>query len=949
MNKLKKCIVSLIMIILSFYSFSSAETIVKAARTDSPPVIDGKLTDACWQKAKPITDFTINNTDKPSGFKTTAYVVYTDTSLYVGIRCMDPDMKNLVANVTNEKRDNNVFSDDCVEIMIDPGQTKNDYFHFAVSALGARFDRFCREAGLNGNVEWDGEWKAKTFIGKDFWSCEAVFPFFALGITREVSNGWGINICRGKKKPFENSSIAEQGAFNEAGRFAKLEGIAIDFNEYCYTVSPPSLSIETKEEKLYTTVTVAVENNTGKKKDMRLECYLVQNKDNVQVKSQTVTFMPKEKIDVAIGPFILDSQGTYNAYVTLMHPQTRKVHYYSETKLDVKHVPMAIKLIEPFYRDAIFETQNIENIIFDLKINLSEKELLNKKVTVTIQKEGSDDVCVEKQITAVRKVNRCEFPCKELPYGNLYIKAKIKDENDAIIAETAQRLQKLPYKKGEVWLGRDRNWYVDGKPFFCSLNWPGVLEDDNPYYTVSVLPSEGKKRVVFTFNSSQIRVLKKLGKLDQYLKDFLIKKVKDNNNLDNPDCFGYYLADEPNGMPIEGMEESYQFLREMDPYHPVIISNNNPGSVRNYLNAADYHSFHCYPVIRRDRRINDLSRIIGYAKSFLDETDGKKFIGFLDQSFNYGDYDGMINQRIHNYHESRSKKLLAITCGAKGIIFFNRGYRHYPELYIGEPYVAEELAYLAKAIIAPDSTLAAKTSSTTAKTLLKDVNGELYLFVSNADMTARKITITIPGIRRYANTLQVISEDRAVPVNNDSFTDSFDVFEVHVYTSSKEKTGLTSIKTIEKKINAINRSRKKPGNLAFQMFEGDGVIISTSSNVNSHLWHVADGIIDKYDRYKQHTWRDTTPNKFPDWIEIKLPKAHNIGKVVVYPFEKSLKDYSVQAFAQGEWKEVDKVSEKNEEVITHTFKPVNTDRIRIWITATNGSNSKITEIEMYEK
>ena len=61
------------------------------------------------------------------------------------------------------------------------------------------------------------------------------------------------------------------------------------------------------------------------------------------------------------------------------------------------------------------------------------------------------------------------------------------------------------------------------------------------------------------------------------------------------------------------------------------------------------------------------------------------------------------------------------------------------------------------------------------------------------------------------------------------------------------------------------------------------------------------------------------------------------------------KDYSVQAFIAGEWKDVDKVAGNKEEVITHKFSPVVTDKIRLWITAANGPNSKIAEIEIYEK
>ncbi|MFA7517169.1 MAG: hypothetical protein WC049_09380, partial [Candidatus Ratteibacteria bacterium] len=69
--------------------------------------------------------------------------------------------------------------------------------------------------------------------------------------------------------------------------------------------------------------------------------------------------------------------------------------------------------------------------------------------------------------------------------------------------------------------------------------------------------------------------------------------------------------------------------------------------------------------------------------------------------------------------------------------------------------------------------------------------------------------------------------------------------------------------------------------------------------------------------------------------------------VVVFPHEKSLRDYEVQLFIDGNWKTVDKVSNRSDAEIVHTFKPVKTDRIRIWVTATNGPYAKIGEIEVY--
>jgi hypothetical protein len=50
----------------------------------------------------------------------------------------------------------------------------------------------------------------------------------------------------------------------------------------------------------------------------------------------------------------------------------------------------------------------------------------------------------------------------------------------------------------------------------------------------------------------------------------------------------------------------------------------------------------------------------------------------------------------------------------------------------------------------------------------------------------------------------------------------------------------------------------------------------------------------------------------------------------------------------GDWREVDRVTGQSADQITHSFDPVSTDRIRLFVTAANGKNSMVTEVEIYE-
>ncbi|MDO9464508.1 MAG: carbohydrate binding family 9 domain-containing protein [bacterium] len=953
----RKIIVCAFSITTMLLGQAEGETTMKAIRTSSPPTIDGKLTDSCWQRAIPITNFKINNTNNPAKYQSIGYILYDDNNVYVGMKCLDPNINNIRTSL--KEHDESVFGDDCIEIMLDTKLDMTDYYHFAVNASGSKFDRSCAQGGWLGDSSWNGTWKAKSHIGKDYWSCEVAIPFYTLGITSKVSSTWGINLCREKKNPFENSSIAEDGAFNIAGRFLKLEGLDADFKKYCYEVGNITISTEIKDKNLHAAVKAPVKNLTGKKQEVKIEGWLIGPDKKPHIKSDIWELESEEEKDNKIGPFILKTQGEYDCYFTISDPKTQKTLYLSKTKLNVSYVPMAINVIEPFYRDTIFETQNLEKVILEVKVNLPEKDLKDKKLFVGIKEENKSELVVEKIIELPSKINKVEFSCSKLPYGKLLITANLKEKNDTSIAVIENNLQKLPYKKGEVWLGKDLNWYVDGKLFFFNGAWlrNGIIGNNrylNAVFAWDMTKErklQGQKVVIHCFTITRAaRDEKKIAELQVELRE-RIQKFRDE-----PDLFGYHLDDEPS-IAVKNMRALYEVVREEDPYHPVIITHYTSEGGQNYVEGADYHSFHRYPPYMKNKKINDMSSIMGFADHFQKiGKESRKFIGYLVQGFNFGDYL-KINERIRSYYEARGATFMTMIGGAKGFIQYNRQTDHYPEVKIGGPYQVQELAYLGKAITAPNSKLEVKASSEKIRTHLKDVDGQLYLFAVNVDMEPSQARITIHGIGKYSNLLNVISEDRKIKIKEDSFSDKFDAFEVHIYTTSQKKTGLTTVKEICRMIDEANQARRKPGNLAFQMHEGDTVIISASSNKGARperedlgLWHLADGVIDtKFDGYWKAMWCDKTPSELPDWVEIKLPRKHNVGRVVVYPFERSLKDYEIQAFVAGRWKIMDKVSGKNEEVIAHRFKQVNTDRIRVWITGTNGPNSKITEIEIYEK
>ena len=112
-----------------------------AVQTDSPPKIDGKLDDPCWQEAAQTGDFIQfePNSGEPASHKTKVYLLYDQNRLYVGFECFKSDMNVLAAN--SVQRDSFFFADDHVEVLLDTYLDQRNCYAFALNALSTQTDR----------------------------------------------------------------------------------------------------------------------------------------------------------------------------------------------------------------------------------------------------------------------------------------------------------------------------------------------------------------------------------------------------------------------------------------------------------------------------------------------------------------------------------------------------------------------------------------------------------------------------------------------------------------------------------------------------------------------------------------------------------------------------------------------------------------------------------------
>jgi len=202
-------------------ALASAPPAIQAVRASESPVVDGRLTEACWQSPHAAGAFEVLRAKRRASLPTFARVAYDDDNLYVGLACYDDQMGKLVANET--KRDGEVYQDDCVEVFLAPSADPVPYYHFLVNAANTQRD----DLGLD--AKWNARWTSAVWRGPDRWSVEIAIPFRELPLEVAALGVWRVNFARSQRSKGELSSWSPcTSMFHEPERFGTLSRIDVD-------------------------------------------------------------------------------------------------------------------------------------------------------------------------------------------------------------------------------------------------------------------------------------------------------------------------------------------------------------------------------------------------------------------------------------------------------------------------------------------------------------------------------------------------------------------------------------------------------------------------------------------------------------------------------------------------------------------------------------------------
>lgn len=143
-------------------------------KTDTPPIIDGKLDDPVWQTAPSVSGFKTWLPDYGIDMSenTQVYSAYDRENFYVAFRCWDSQPDKIKSSVSSR---DNIDPDDWVCMNLDSFNDQQSLYVF-----------YCNPAGIQGDAKAEGTqedftvdmvWFSKGMIDEDGYSVEIRIPF----------------------------------------------------------------------------------------------------------------------------------------------------------------------------------------------------------------------------------------------------------------------------------------------------------------------------------------------------------------------------------------------------------------------------------------------------------------------------------------------------------------------------------------------------------------------------------------------------------------------------------------------------------------------------------------------------------------------------------------------------------------------------------------------------
>ena len=194
-------------------SEEDANKVVKFMRINTPPVIDGKIDEAIWQRAEVLTEFhqTRPGNGAPPSDPTEVYLLYDDNAIYVAARMYDSEPHRISAPTV--RHGEGLGRDDRIVIIFDPYHTGRGAFRFETNANGIRHDALY-DSVSSFESAWTAIYESAASYFDEGWEAEMAIPFKSLSFDPNIDT-WGFNFGRGiRRRGEEIAWVSRNRSYN---------------------------------------------------------------------------------------------------------------------------------------------------------------------------------------------------------------------------------------------------------------------------------------------------------------------------------------------------------------------------------------------------------------------------------------------------------------------------------------------------------------------------------------------------------------------------------------------------------------------------------------------------------------------------------------------------------------------------------------------------------------
>ncbi len=702
---------------------SSLSKIFKALKNEQPAI----------EKLHKMGTATLNKD------KTLTYIYYDKKNLYLFVQSFFPAGKKLKSRV--KKRDGDVYTDDAIELFLQPNDQIDEYFHLAVNSIGTVFDVKMFFGDNKGKfINWTAPFKYKTAIEKDNWMLKVAIPLKWLNSFTKEGN-IRFNITQGL-----TSWAPVRKSFHEPAMFGIINGL--DFLKKKSKISFKKLKVTFNSQLLKNQLLIPLTNNTSKPISCELKLKITRvnswlDGDKKKDKASGKTYTKQIKISLKANESntfkeILPNNYNFWKLVDIFVLENNK-NIGNISNYIIESPTLAISSDEYFFKG--------EDIRFLLRDNLNIKDSI---LNIKILDKNNQSIFNKDVVNSKNKIYR--VPGHKFKLGEYKILVTLK-KNSALSVEK------------NIWIYKKVKSYTKIDGIYKTTNFSGTRKI---IYAPYFCPAGKLKYLKDSgYNAVMYRVFPKtdFAKLSKYLDDcksydiyvfidttMIMRKFSNNTDSfnvavtqivnvvkDHPAYSGIHIIDEPRAHLMRGQGNIYtiknlrnivKYLKKLDPFHIYFYVNGGTVKYDWGFDTEDVVFYDRYNTVTgpktRNFRENYYGAVIGAYKTadFFNKPMWRCLEGNEGATQN--------GVRSPNYDEWNVLVFSTIAAGGKGIWLW-ASYPSYPSLRKLYKPITKKLQSTSKYFIESFDSDKITPDFNNPEIIYKavDYNGELVLLMVN--------------------------------------------------------------------------------------------------------------------------------------------------------------------------------------------------------------------------